>query len=292
MMPQVTRRSFAAMLPAASLAMCVPARASTGPQLPSAAQVIDRMHGQLKVEGVEVLAEGKTVDRFIVGNPMSPVRGIATTFMCTFDVMRRAHEAGLSLIVTHEPTFWNHLDAVSEFESDPTYQLKKRYAEEHGLVVWRFHDHWHMRKPDPIVVALCRKLGFATVGSLDSIIELTPIRLVDLVRRIRVALDTSNIRYWGNPDRIVRRLRWGGHPLRQIAGQESDVFLWAEPKEFNTLEYFRDAGELGLDRSIIGATHELIEEWGMLEPCADWICELVPEVPVLSLRTPELFRTV
>lgn len=289
----ITRRTFGTMLPAAALAVNgAAALAWPGTKTPTAAEVIARLHAELEAEGIAVLPQGKTADKFVAGNPDLPVRGIATTFMCTFDVMRRAREAGLSLIISHEPTFWHHQDSIDGLPGDPTYETKKRYAEENGLTVWRFHDHWHMRKPDPIVAAFNRKLGFETNGRTDEVMALPPTRLADLVERIAQALDTPNIRFWGDPDRIVRRMRWGGHLLRQIAGQDSEVFLWLEPKEFNTFEYFRDAGELGIDRCIIGATHELVEEWGMLEPCADWVRALVPEVPVTPLRTAELYWTV
>jgi putative NIF3 family GTP cyclohydrolase 1 type 2 len=227
----------------------------------------------------------------VAGNPDLPVRGIATTFMSTFDTLRRANEAGLSLIISHEPTFWHHQDSVEGLAGDPTYELKKRYAEENGLTIWRFHDHWHMRKPDPILSAFMRKLGL-DADSFDDTVELPSMRLGDLVRKVQTALDTPNVRFWGDPDRMVQRMRVSGHLLRQIAGQNADVFLWLEPKEFNTFEYFRDAGELGVDRCIIGTTHELVEEWGMLAPCADWVRALVPEVPVKPLRTAELYWTV
>jgi putative NIF3 family GTP cyclohydrolase 1 type 2 len=287
----VTRRDFAKILPVAALALSGRVRAASGSG-PTAAQVIARLHRQLEAEGIQMLPKAKTVDRFIIGNPDAPLRGIATTFMCSFEVMQRAHAAGSSLIITHEPTFWNHLDSVSDFANDPTYQLKRQYAERHGLTVWRFHDHWHMRRPDPIGAALGRKLGLGTVDTLRAVVEITPIRLGDLVRRMEIAFDTPNLRYCGDPDRMVRTLRWGGHPLRQIAGLDADVFLWPEAKEFNTFDYFRDAQELGLGRCIIGATHELLEEWGMQAPCADWIRGFVPEVPVMSLRTAELYWTV
>lgn len=292
MTTNITRRGFSAMLPVAALTASGSVRAMAAPTTPMAAEVIGRIHEQLRAEGLSVLPEGKTADKFVAGDPNIPVRAIATTFMCTFDIMRRAREAGITLIISHEPTFWHHLDDVAGLDGDPTYEIKKRYAIENGLAVFRFHDHWHMRKPDPIVQAFNHRLGFKSEGGLDEVIELPPTRLADLARRIEIALDTSNIRFWGDPDRLVRKIRWGGHLLRQIAGQETDVFLWPEPKEFNTFEYFRDAGELGVERSIIGLTHELVEEWGMLEPCAKWVRSLVPEVPVIPLRTAELYWTV
>lgn len=292
MTAEFSRRQFATLLPGAALAMSARLSAAVPSELPTAGDVVSRIHTRLKSEGIATLPLGQTVDRFIVGDSAAPVTGIATTFMCTIDVMRRAARAGLSLIISHEPTFWNHMDDVAELSGDPTFAYKRGFAEENGLTIWRLHDYWHQRKPDPIGAALSRKLGLPSVDTLGSVMEIRPVPLEALVRRISVAFGSPNIRYWGDPARIIRRVRWGGHPLRQITGLDSDVFLWPEPKEFNTFDYFRDAEELGIGRCIIGATHELLEEWGMLEPCAEWMRALVPEVPVIGLRTSELYWTV
>src|SRR5215471_10790246 len=51
-----------------------------------------------------------TVDTFKAGNPDSAVRGIAVTMMATMDVLERAAAEGLNFVITHEPTFYSHLD--------------------------------------------------------------------------------------------------------------------------------------------------------------------------------------
>ncbi len=38
-------------------------------------------------------------DTFKVGNPDTPVQGIATTMMTTFGMLKRAHEAGLNMVI-------------------------------------------------------------------------------------------------------------------------------------------------------------------------------------------------
>jgi len=38
------------------------------------------------------------------------VTGIAVTMMATLDVLQRAAANGQNLIITHEPTFYDHLD--------------------------------------------------------------------------------------------------------------------------------------------------------------------------------------
>ena len=63
----------------------------------------------------------RLLTRFKAGNPDTPVKGIATTFMATLDVLQRSAAAGKNLIVTHEPTFWNHQDQTNDFSGDPVY---------------------------------------------------------------------------------------------------------------------------------------------------------------------------
>src|SRR5579883_3259657 len=49
-------------------------------------------------------------DTFKVGNPDTVVHGIATTMMATFDMLKRAHAAGLNMVISHEDTYWNDRD--------------------------------------------------------------------------------------------------------------------------------------------------------------------------------------
>ena len=51
-----------------------------------------------------------TVDTFKAGNPDTQVTGIAVTMMATMDVLERASAKRLNFIITHEPTFYAHLD--------------------------------------------------------------------------------------------------------------------------------------------------------------------------------------
>ena len=111
-------------------------------------QVIERIQSHVGVPW-----HSETVDTFKAGNPDAPVTGIAVTMMATLDVLQRAVESGNNLIITHEPTFFDHLDTatdIAEGESDPVLAAKRAFIEKRGLIIWRFHDHWHARKPDGI----------------------------------------------------------------------------------------------------------------------------------------------
>ena len=78
---------------------------------PTAHEVITKIQQRV---GVQWRAE--TVDTFKAGNPGSTVTGIAVTMMATMDVLERAAASGQNLIITHEPTFYNHLDKLDELE--------------------------------------------------------------------------------------------------------------------------------------------------------------------------------
>src|SRR5581483_2920443 len=86
--------------------------------------------------------------------------------MATLDVLQRAAASGHNLVITHEPTFYSHLDTIDELpekEADPVLASKRAFIASHGLVIWRFHDHWHERRPDGIMAGMVHALGWERV---------------------------------------------------------------------------------------------------------------------------------
>jgi hypothetical protein len=123
-----------------------------------AREVVARIQQQVGVPW-----QSDTVDTFKAGNPDSPVSGIAVTMMATLDVLQRAAAAGDNLIITHEPTFFDHRDIsgqLPEKDDDPVLMAKRKFITEHGLVIWRFHDHWHACNPDGIEAGMVHALGW------------------------------------------------------------------------------------------------------------------------------------
>src|SRR5678809_1193910 len=78
---------------------------------------------------------------------------------CTFDVVKRAAEAGYNMILPHEDTYWNDRDDISIVSSDPLYKTKVDFMREHNIVIFRVHDHMHSQRPDFLYVGLARALG-------------------------------------------------------------------------------------------------------------------------------------
>ena len=130
----------------------------------TARQIIERIQAHVGVPW-----QSDTVDTFKAGNPDTPVTGVAVTMMATMDVLQRASAKGLNFVITHEPTFYAHLDKPEGMsENDPVWAEKRAFIEKHGMVVWRFHDHWHMRKPDGIEAGMVRSLGWEKFQKLEN----------------------------------------------------------------------------------------------------------------------------
>ena len=95
-----------------------------------------------------------TVDTLKAGDPNTVVTGIVTTFMDTYPVLEKAAALDKNLIITHESTFYNHVDDEAPLADDPVEQQELAYIREHHLVVWRFHDTWHLIQPDGILAGM------------------------------------------------------------------------------------------------------------------------------------------
>src|SRR5258706_12660829 len=100
----------------------------------------------------------ETVDTVKVGDTTQEITGIIVTFLVTGEAIEQAIQQGANLIITHEPTFYNHLDKTDWLKDHPVYQAKRRLIEENGLVIWRFHDYLHSVPPASTAMGLLRGL--------------------------------------------------------------------------------------------------------------------------------------
>lgn len=249
--------------------------------------------------GVDWLSE--TVDTLKAGDSEMHVTGIATTFMSTLGVLQQSAASGRNLIVTHEPTYYNHFDKTEGLTGDPIYEAKQQFIRGQGLVIWRFHDHWHRRRPDGIMVGLVEALGWreyqrggdrgADASTPPTTFVLPPTTLEALARHIRDRLGVRVVRVVGNPATPVQVVGMPrGTPARfDPEGMRGvDVILAREVYEWEWVPYAQDAATLGLAKGLIIAGHEALEEAGMGE-CARWLRTFIPEVPIDHFPSGEPF---
>jgi putative NIF3 family GTP cyclohydrolase 1 type 2 len=224
----------------------------------------------------------QTVDTFKAGSPDTEVRGIATTGMATFDVLKRAAALGRNLVITHEPTFYNHNDQTTALENDATYRAKQQFIKDNNLVVFRFHDHAHMLRPDPLVVGSARMLGWTPYASPTEpriyVIPETTLRALaaDVARR----LESRAIRVAGDPDMKVTRIALGpGYGVPALT-QAFDVAVGGEtPESGGNAQYIADAAALGQGKGMIVLGHMMSEDFGMRE-VADWLRGFLKDLPI------------
>jgi putative NIF3 family GTP cyclohydrolase 1 type 2 len=229
-----------------------------------------------------------TVDTIKAGDPSTLVTGIATTFLDTMDVLREASRRNENLVITHEPTFYNHLDDTAFFGDDPVYKEKLAFIERHHMVVFRLHDEIHMARPDPIGMALIEAMGatkYLDDPNDPSLITIPPVPLRVFVRELQSRLHAQTMRIVGNPDMSVKHIaiRPGASGLqRQVSAlrqDDVDLLIAGEASEWETVEYSRDATAQGRQKALVLIGHQPSEEPGMEQAAKD-IRTLFPTLKV------------
>jgi putative NIF3 family GTP cyclohydrolase 1 type 2 len=241
-----------------------------------------------------------TVDTFKAGNPDTPVTGVAVTMMATMDVLQRASAKGLNFVITHEPTFYAHLDTPEGVpESDPVWTEKRAFIEKHGMVVWRFHDHWHMRKPDGIEAGNVHALGWEKFQRPDNqyLFVMPETTLKELAKQVSKKLGSSVVRVVGEPDSKITKVGFSpgaaGSPreIRALEQDDVEVLLVGETREWETVEYAADAVSQGRKKALIVIGHIPSEQPGM-EECARWLKGFVKDVAVEFVPAKQPFWTL
>ena len=251
----------------------------------TARQVVQRIQ-----EHVGVPWQEETVDTFKVGDPDTRVTGIAVTMMATFDVLQRAAASGANLIITHEPTFYNHLDLFTDIpqkENDPVLAEKLAFIKEHHLVVWRFHDHWHSRAPDGIEAGMTQALAWEAFQDKQNqyFFTIPETTLEKLAGVLKARLDLHTMRVVGDPKMKITRvaLSPGSAGMqREIGALENpdiQLLIAGESREWETVEYAADAVSEKKSKALIILGHIPSEQAGM-EECTRWLKSFVSEVPV------------
>jgi putative NIF3 family GTP cyclohydrolase 1 type 2 len=268
-----------------------PARSSGRP---TANAVIEQIKSHVGVPWNE-----PTVDTFKAGDPQTTVTGIAVTMMATLDVLQRAAANGQNLIITHEPIFYDHQDNPAQLpqgEQDAVLKQKHEFIARHHLVIWRFHDYWHRRKPDGIEAGNVRALGWEKFQDpanqyLFTIPETTVAKLAE---DLRIKLHAAVPRIAGDRQMKITHVAFspGSAGFHRETGAlempDVQVLIAGETHEWETVEYVTDAYTEGRPKALILLGHIASEQAGM-EECARWLRTFVTGVPVEFVSTSDLW---
>jgi len=266
---------------------------STASNNPTAREVIETIKSNLTCNWAD-----KTVDTFKAGNPDNQVTGIATTFIVTMDVLKKAVSLNCNLIISHEPTFYNHLDEVDHLESDPVYQGKLKFIEDNGLVVFRFHDHWHRTEPDGIFKGMINKLEWQEYQvNPDLLVFKFPESTVgQFATQLKEKFDNSPVRVIGNTEMKFTKVGLSpGAPgymnhIRMLERDDVEVLVAGEIPEWESITYVRDADGLNMKKAMILLGHVNSEEAGM-EYLATWLSGIIEDIPIHFVPAGDPFWT-
>jgi len=240
----------------------------------------------------------KTVDRVIAGDPQTEVSGCMVAWMPGLAALRAAAEAGVELLVCHEPTFWDHRDRLPGRE--PGCADKLRFIEERGLVVIRIHDCWDRWPQVGIPWAWARLLGFdGEPAAVDARgyqhrYDIAPVAFEQFAERVAArtaAVGEPFVEAAGDPGATVSRIGIGTGCLCDVPvylEMGCDCFVVCD----DGTRYWQDiqyAVDLGL--AVICVNHATAEEPGMAT-LAQYIDEHIDGVAARHLPQGCRFRSV
>lgn len=211
-------------------------------------------------------AEG-TADTFKIGDPSVELTRVGTCFIATPDVIRNAAAWGAELLITHEPTFYQHWDEMPDYELA---RAKRALIEETGLTLFRYHDHSHVGVPgrdlfsDGFVEAMGWK-GTFTDPLTFILDEAQSAR--EMVRDMEEKLDVHHLRVAGDVDfsakKIALLLGARGGEWNAFLNSDCDIAIGGEVCEWAICEAVRDGAQMGIRKAAIVMGHAASERDGM-----------------------------
>ncbi|MDO5426052.1 MAG: Nif3-like dinuclear metal center hexameric protein [Eubacteriales bacterium] len=258
-------------------------------------------------------------DTYKCGDPEAECTGIVTALVPTVEVIRKTIELGCNLLFVHEPAFYStpdYPDWRAGFHNS-VYEEKRKLLDDHGIVIWRDHDHMHAHQPDSIFTGVTKYLGWedyaeGKAGLFAYVYNLPECTVEDLKNELIEKLHLNGLRYVGDSQSKIRKVAIVGHLCLNAFGtdhedengyfveygteviklleQEVDAIIPGEIIEWTTLSYIRDAVQLGKNKAMFNIGHFSMEELGM-RYAKDWIEELVDGVvPVTYVPCGDLYR--
>jgi putative NIF3 family GTP cyclohydrolase 1 type 2 len=237
----------------------------------------------------------REVDGLKWGSLKVEMRGVVITWMATCDVIQQAIELGSNVIITHEPTFWNHWDDDDEFEGDPVYLKKVTLLKRQHINVYRVHDVWDNFPDYGVAARWADALGLGNRVAFDGTIPvhaIEPQPLADFAEHVRSVMKLPVLRMTGDPESTIERVAvgvgaWGGLHFVQLAmDQDADAFICGESIEWQAIRYAQEA-----NFPVLTTNHFVSEHYGMLG-LTDFIRERFPDLRVTYVDARDPFNYV
>ena len=274
-----------------SLVMSMPGVSTAGKIWQPAAAVIVQQIIDLILKEVPNARTQNTVDKVRSGSADQQVTGIVTTMFPSIEVIEKTKSAGANFIIAHETPFYNNNDETEWLKDDDAYKYKVDLLNKYGIAIWRFHDNWHMHRPDGIAMGNLLKLGWEKFYDPQNPRLITlqqPMTLKSIVDLVKKRLGISTVRVVGNLKEECKTIYLAfGYmdPRMQIPAIQKlkpDLILSGETREWETVERIRDGLAMGQKTSLLVLSHSVSEEAGM-EYLVKWLQPKVPGMKIINI---------
>jgi putative NIF3 family GTP cyclohydrolase 1 type 2 len=261
--------------------------------------------------------EEHTCDTVKTGDLNRECNGIGICIYVSPNVIREAIEKNINLLICHEPVFYTDQDPTKWLENNQVYLEKRKLLDDHGIVVWRDHDHIHGGSPsrqreymDMIYQGIMKELdweqyciGFPNKPLLYEIPETT---VAELTEELIKKFNLNGARIVGNQNAKVKKVFFCEHisggglgeffsdcnVIREIEKEGYDVMIPLEIVDWTLSEYVRDAAQLGKNKAIIEMGHFNVEELGM-KYMEKWLAQIVGEqITVQYMQSGDCFSYI
>ena len=213
-----------------------------------------------------------TCDTLKCGSADKEIKKAAVCCIASVEVIRDAAEWGADMIITHEPTVFDHMDII-DIEDEIT-RKKLQLIEEAGMTVYRFHDGMHAAEFDMIAEGELHYIGLDGVyekGDSFACNRFTlkePMSALELAEHISKALNISHIRICGERHKKSTKIALcfgspGEGIFKALKDGESEIAIAGEVCEWQWGEYARDAAAFGYNKTLMILGHMGSEKDGM-----------------------------
>ncbi len=239
-----------------------------------------------------------TVDTIKSGNANNKVSGIVTTMFTTVPVIEAAAKLNANFIVAHEPIFYNHEDNINFVPNNEVVKQKQQLLQQHNITVWRFHDGWHVYKPDGILHGVLKNANWLPYYEPGKpVMKIPTASLKEIVAHLKSSLGIEQVQVEGNLNQSCERIimipgaAGAEMQIGLVEKEKPDVLIVGELREWETAEYIRDSLAFGKKTSLIVLGHSQSEEPGM-EWLVDWLQPKIPELKVTHIASGNAFTWI
>ena len=236
-------------------------------------------------------------DTFKFGDPDTPIKGIATTMMVTFGMLKRANEAGLNMVVAHEPTFWNDRDETKDLLNDPFTRQRPSTC---GRTAWSSGESTTTctaMQPDYTVVGSLRSVGVKggeNAGMHPGVLPIPETTLGEFASQAKRLSGARALRCVGNPKAKVGKVLLGPGYATPRMTSDTDIVVGGEQQEvdglFDNVQYVADAASLGIPKGLVMLGHVVSEQAGM-EDLGKWMQTFIKDIPIQFVPADEPYWT-